>query len=60
MALKWCHLLKGGDNMKYIRFTMRITSILNNLIEEEAMKLGLSKNALIITILNDYIKSTKA
>lgn len=46
--------------MKYIRFTMRITSMLNNLIEEEAMKLGLSKNALIITILNDYIKSTKA
>lgn len=42
--------------MKYVRFTVRITQSLNDLLDKEAKNLGLTKNALVITILNEYVK----
>ena len=39
-----------------IRFTLRIVSELNQLLETRAKKLGVTKHALILKILWDYIE----
>ena len=39
-----------------IRFTLRIVSELNQLLETRAKKLGVTKHALILQILWDYIE----
>lgn len=44
--------------MKYVRFTVRITQSLNDLLDKEAKNLGLTKNALVITILNEYVSKS--
>ena len=53
-------LFSGGVVMEKTQVLLRMPLNLKNNIREIAKLQGLTTNALIITILNNYIKSTKA
>ena len=53
-------LFSGGVVMEKTQVLLRMPLNLKNNISEIAKLQGLTTNALIITILNNYIKSTKA
>lgn len=42
--------------MEQIRFTMRVNDEINDNLKKRALKLSISKNALINLILSDYFK----